>query len=93
MRCQADSALLQARCAHTAPLHLQLKLQWLPRCIQSASHAKSWLLQLEALEAIVEQERRARKAHEARHKLECDRLRGQITDLQVRWQAGQWNAL
>ena len=40
--------------------------------------------QLESLEAIVEQERRARKAREARHKLECDRLRRQIGDLQAR---------
>ena len=40
-------------------------------------------VQLEVLEAIVEQERRTRKAREARHKLECDRLRRQIGDLQV----------
>ena len=40
-------------------------------------------MQLQALEAIVEQERRARKAREARHKLELDRLRGHISDLQV----------
>ena len=32
----------------------------------------------------MEQERRARKAREARHKLECDRLRRQIGDLQAR---------
>lgn len=41
------------------------------------------MVQCEALEAIVEQERRSRKAGEARHKLECDRLRSQIGLLQV----------
>ena len=36
----------------------------------------------------MEQERRARKAREARHKLECDRLRRQIGNLQVRRRVG-----
>ena len=51
----------------------------------SAPLTTSPMAQLATLEAIVEQERRTCKAHEGRHRLEADRLRGQIADLQARW--------
>ena len=45
-------------------------------------------MQLQALEAILEQERRARKAREARHKLETERLQGSVATLKVSAPAG-----
>ena len=49
----------------------------------SCLYACTCLLQVEAVEAVLEQERKAGNAKDARHKLTVERLRQKLVELQV----------